>query len=53
MLVWMIILFYDVLFTGAIHQDGLADRTDGLFFLRKRERMLEIMKDSHIGTMGR
>lgn len=38
--------------TGALHLDGLADTADGLFSCRDRERMLEIMKDSRIGTMG-
>lgn len=38
--------------TGAIHLDGLADTSDGIFSARKRDRMLEIMKDSRIGTNG-
>ncbi|HAS72872.1 MAG TPA: adenosylcobinamide-GDP ribazoletransferase, partial [Clostridiales bacterium UBA8960] len=38
--------------TGGIHLDGLADSFDGLFSRRSRERTLEIMKDSHIGTFG-
>jgi len=38
--------------TGAIHLDGLADTCDGIFSARKRDRMLEIMKDSRIGTHG-
>lgn len=45
------VLFY-VLITGGIHLDGLADACDGLFSGRKGERILEIMKDSHIGTFG-
>ena len=44
-------LIYVVL-TGGIHLDGLADACDGLFSGRKGERILEIMKDSHIGTFG-
>ena len=32
--------------------DGLADTADGFFSSRPRERILEIMKDSHIGAMG-
>ncbi len=35
-----------------LHLDGLADSADGLLSSRNRERMLEIMKDSHLGTMG-
>jgi adenosylcobinamide-GDP ribazoletransferase len=38
--------------TGAFHLDGLADTADGLFSHRSRERALEIMKDSRIGSMG-
>lgn len=32
--------------------DGLADTADGFFSSRRRERMLEIMKDSRSGPMG-
>jgi len=32
--------------------DGLADTADGFFSARTREKMLEIMRDSRIGTMG-
>ena len=38
--------------TGGLHLDGLADTCDGIFSARVRERMLEIMKDSRIGTHG-
>ena len=38
--------------TGAFHLDGLADTCDGIYSSRKRERMLEIMKDSRVGTNG-
>ena len=41
-----------VLLTGAMHEDGLADFWDGLGGGRTRERKLEIMRDSHIGTYG-
>jgi adenosylcobinamide-GDP ribazoletransferase len=34
------------------HLDGLADSADGFFSSRPRERMLEIMRDSRIGSMG-
>ena len=40
-----------VLLTGALHEDGLADFCDG-FGGRDKNRTLEIMKDSHIGTYG-
>ncbi len=48
----VIIVLYMVFITGALHLDGLADTADGLFSFRSREQMLEIMKDSRIGTMG-
>lgn len=38
--------------TRAFHLDGLADTADGFLSSRPRERILEIMHDSHIGTMG-
>lgn len=38
--------------TGGFHLDGLADTCDGLFSARNRERMLEIMRDSRLGTHG-
>jgi adenosylcobinamide-GDP ribazoletransferase len=41
-----------VLFTGALHEDGLADTVDGLGAGGTRERALEVMKDSHIGGPG-
>ena len=40
------------LLTGGFHLDGLADTCDGIFSARTRERMLEIMKDSQLGTFG-
>lgn len=41
-----------VLFTGALHEDGLADVADGLGGALDRQRALEIMKDSRIGAFG-
>ncbi|AMO21731.1 adenosylcobinamide-GDP ribazoletransferase [Ramlibacter solisilvae] len=41
-----------VLFTGALHEDGLADVADGLGGAFERQRALEIMKDSRIGSYG-
>ena len=38
--------------SGGFHLDGLADTADGFFSARPRERMLAIMRDSHIGVMG-
>lgn len=42
-----------LLLTGALHEDGLADFFDGFGGGgRDRQRILSIMKDSHIGTYG-
>ncbi len=41
-----------ILVTGALHEDGLADCADGFGGGRTRERKLEIMRDSRIGTFG-
>jgi adenosylcobinamide-GDP ribazoletransferase len=38
--------------TGAFHEDGLADSCDGLGGGVERPRVLEIMKDSRIGSYG-
>lgn len=38
--------------TGAFHEDGLADSADGLGGGSSPERVLEIMKDSRIGSYG-
>ena len=40
------------LLTGGFHLDGLADTCDGVFSARRREKMLEIMRDSRLGTHG-
>ncbi|WP_294140468.1 adenosylcobinamide-GDP ribazoletransferase [uncultured Sanguibacteroides sp.] len=41
-----------VLLTGALHEDGLADFFDGFGGGTSKERILAIMKDSHIGCYG-
>ena len=43
---------FSVVLTGAFHEDGLADTADGLGGGLTRERALDIMKDSRIGTYG-
>ncbi|MCA1412538.1 adenosylcobinamide-GDP ribazoletransferase [Bradyrhizobium sp. NBAIM20] len=47
-----LVLATTALITGALHEDGLADTADGLGGGRTRERKLEIMRDSRIGTYG-
>jgi adenosylcobinamide-GDP ribazoletransferase len=41
-----------VFVTGALHEDGLSDTADGFGGGSTRERKLEIMRDSRIGTFG-
>jgi adenosylcobinamide-GDP ribazoletransferase len=41
-----------VLLTGGLHLDGLMDSCDGLFGGFTRERKLEIMRDSRVGSFG-
>jgi adenosylcobinamide-GDP ribazoletransferase len=41
-----------LLITGALHEDGLADTADGFGASGSRERKLDIMRDSEIGTYG-
>lgn len=45
-------LALQAMITGGLHEDGLADCADGFWGGWTRERRLEIMKDSHIGTYG-
>lgn len=48
--VFLIILY--IWLSGGLHLDGFADTTDALFSARDRERMMEIMKDSRLGSFG-
>ena len=41
-----------ILLTGALHEDGLADVSDGIWGGQDRARRLEIMRDSRIGSYG-
>ncbi|EYE89254.1 hypothetical protein Q428_03775 [Fervidicella metallireducens AeB] len=45
-------VFTIIFVTGGIHVDGLSDTADGFFSARSKERILEIMKDSRVGTFG-
>ncbi|MDE9449140.1 adenosylcobinamide-GDP ribazoletransferase [Aliiroseovarius sp. Z3] len=46
------VLVAQVMITGAMHEDGLADTADGLWGGITQTRRLEIMKDSRIGAYG-
>ena len=41
-----------LLLTGAFHEDGLADTADAMGGAYTRERLLEILKDSRVGSFG-
>lgn len=47
----ILVAFYTWL-SGGLHLDGLADTWDGFGSNQKKERTLEIMKDSRSGVMG-
>lgn len=48
----VLLLVVNVFVTGALHLDGLADMADGFGGGRDKERTLEIMRDSLIGSYG-
>lgn len=45
-------LAFLIMITGNLHGDGLMDTADGFFCGRSRDRMLEIMRDSLVGSHG-
>ncbi|MCQ9205718.1 MAG: adenosylcobinamide-GDP ribazoletransferase [Omnitrophica bacterium] len=47
-----LIILASIIISGAIHLDGFADTCDGFYGARTKAKMLEIMRDSHIGVMG-
>ncbi len=48
----VVALIVRLLLTCALHEDGLADFCDGFGGGYDKEKILAIMKDSHIGTYG-
>ena len=48
----VVMLLVQVMMTGGLHEDGLADTADGLWGGWTRDRRLEIMRDSRIGSYG-
>lgn len=44
------LILAELVIIGALMYDGFMDTSDGVFSARSRERMLEIMKDSHVGS---
>ena len=51
-LVAVVVALVPTVVTGGLHEDGLADCADGFWGGATRERRLEIMKDSRIGSYG-
>lgn len=47
-----LVLATSAMLTGGLHEDGLSDTADGLFGGWTKQRRLEIMKDSRIGSYG-
>jgi adenosylcobinamide-GDP ribazoletransferase len=45
-------VLFTTIVTGGLHEDGLADAADGFGGGWKREQILEILKDSRIGSYG-
>jgi adenosylcobinamide-GDP ribazoletransferase len=52
LIIAVLIVLSDIIITGGLHLDGLADTFDGIFSYRSKHRMLEIMRDSRLGTNG-
>lgn len=48
----LLAILTSIYLTGAFHEDGLSDMTDGLGGGWERLRILEIMKDSRVGSYG-
>ena len=46
----VMLVLAELIIIGALMYDGFMDTSDGVFSARDRERMLEIMKDSHVGS---
>ncbi|MBU2541166.1 MAG: adenosylcobinamide-GDP ribazoletransferase [Candidatus Omnitrophica bacterium] len=46
------ILLASFIITGGIHLDGFADTCDGFYGSKPKKKILEIMRDSRVGTMG-
>lgn len=51
-IVALLIILVEIFVVGIIHLDGLADTFDALFSYTTKDKMLEIMKDSRVGTNG-
>lgn len=52
LVIGVIILIISIVITGGIHLDGFADTCDGFYGSNRKEKILQIMRDSRVGTMG-
>jgi adenosylcobinamide-GDP ribazoletransferase len=52
LLACLLAVAFGLVLTGALHEDGFADFADGVGGGRTKERRLEIMRDSRIGSYG-
>jgi len=48
----LMLILGEIIVTGGLHYDGLGDTFDALYSGKTREGMLEVMKDSRLGTHG-
>ncbi len=48
----LVVVLFLTLITGGMHEDGLADVADAFGGAWERKRILEIMKDSRVGSYG-
>ncbi|MGL5150868.1 MAG: adenosylcobinamide-GDP ribazoletransferase [Clostridium sp.] len=48
----IILIIIEVIITGGFHIDGLGDTCDGFFAFKGKEKIIDIMKDSRIGTFA-
>lgn len=48
----LFILITLIVVTGALHLDGFMDSVDGLFSAQNKKRILEIMRDSKVGSFA-
>lgn len=46
----VLVVTANIWLTGGLHLDGLGDTFDGLYSYRSRDKIIEIMKDSRVGT---
>jgi adenosylcobinamide-GDP ribazoletransferase len=47
-----VVICISLVLTGALHEDGLADTADALGGAASRDKVLQILKDSRIGSFG-